>query len=117
MSRLGIIARNLTGTYTVTRYAAGTWTSGVFTKGSGSTVSVAGAVQPVSGREFQALPEGRRANEVRVFFTATALLTEGATPADVVSIGGESWEVFHVETWTGRGVTHYRCLVSRLAVP
>lgn len=118
MSRLGIIARNLTGTYSVARYGAGTWTTGVFAKGSPTTVSVPGTVQPISGREFQAVPEGRRANEVRVIFTAVALQTEGpSNSADVVTVDGETWEVFHVEKHVGRGTTHYRSLISRMAIP
>ncbi len=117
MSRLGIITRHLTGTYSVARYGATTWAAGVATKPSPSTVSVPGRIEPISGREFQALPEGRRANEVRAIFTAVPLLTEGATPADILTVGGESWEVFHTETHVARGVTHYRSLISRLAVP
>lgn len=117
MSRLGAITRFASGTYSVARYGAGTWTSGRFVKASPSNVSIVASVQPVGGREFAALPEGRRANEVRVVYTATALLTEGAGSADIVTIDGEAWEVFKVETWPAWGVTHYRAFVSRVTIP
>lgn len=118
MSRLGAITRFASGTYTVSRYGAASWSSGVATKASPSTLSIVASVQPISGREIAALPEGRRANETRVVYTATLLRTEGSTgSADTISIDSEVWEVFKIETWPAWGETHYRAYVQRVAVP
>lgn len=117
MSRLGAITRFASGTYTVSRYGAPAWADGLATKASPSTFSIVASVQPVGGREIRALPEGRRGNEVRVVYTATLLRTEAAGSADIVTIGGEPWEVFKVETWEAWGVTHYRAFVSRTSIP
>lgn len=118
MSRLGAITRFASGTYSVSRHGTGTWTTGVFAKASPSTISIVASVQPVGGRDFAALPEGRRANEVRVIYTATLLRTEGpAGSADEITIDGEAWEIFKVETWPAWGVTHYRAFASRKAIP
>lgn len=116
--RSDAITRFATGTYTVSRFGAGTWSAGVFTRATPTTFSIVASVQPVTGREIRALPEGRRGDEVRVVYTATALRTEGATgSADTVSIDGEAWEVFKVESWIAWGETHYRAMVSRTAAP
>jgi hypothetical protein len=119
VSRLGAITRFASGTYTVSRYAAPAWVAGVATKATPSTLSIVASVQPVSGREIAALPEGRRANEVRVVYTSTALRTEGVSggSADTISIDGEVWEVFKLETWSAWSETHYRAFISRVAVP
>lgn len=106
-----------TGTYTVTRYAAGSYTNGVFTPGGTSTFSVAAAVQPIpQGRKLVIGPEGQSANDLRSLWTSTELRATAGTP-DTVSIGSETWKVFEVETWTGLGETHYCAFVARQAIP
>ena len=106
-----------TGTYTVTRYNAGSWSNGVFTAGSTSTLSVDAAVQPIpQGRKLVVGPEGQTANDLRSLWTSTELRATAGTP-DSVSIGGETWKVFEVETWTGLGETHYCAFVARQAIP
>lgn len=117
MSRLGAITRFATGTYSVARYGAPTWSDGIGTKAAPSTISIVASVQPVGGREIRALPEGRRGNEVRVIYTATLLQTETSGSADIVTIDGEPYEVFKVETWIAWGVTHYRAFASRTSIP
>lgn len=112
MSRIAAITRFASGTYSVARYGAVTWSNGVATKPAPTVFSVLASVQPVGGREFRSLPEGRRGDEVRVVYTETALAI-----GDVLTIGGESWETFKAETWTAWGTTHYRAFVSRMATP
>lgn len=46
--------------YTVTRYAAGTWAAGVYTRGASSTFVIWGLISPVTGHEVEILPEGQR---------------------------------------------------------
>jgi len=105
-----------TGTYTVTRTAAGTRTLGRYTAGAASTFSIEASVQPVTGRDLQAMPEGQRAEETKVVYTTTELRTR--TPAgepDTIAIDSETWAVTKVERWDAFGDTHYRAYVARQA--
>lgn len=112
MSTVAAIDSFSTGTYTRTRYAADTITNGVASRGAPSTASIVASVQPVTGADLQALPEGRRADEVKVAFSLSELRVK-----DRLTIGGEPYEVDKVETWQAFGETHYRALVSRRAKP
>lgn len=114
MSLTGVISRFKTGTYTVTRTAAGTRTLGRYTPGAPSTFSIVASIQPVTGRDLQTLPEGQRAEETRVVYTTTELRTRTATvEPDTLSIDSETWAVTKVERWQAFGGTHYRAMVAR----
>lgn len=97
-----------TGTYTRTRYAAGSVTDGVKARGAGATASIQASVQPITGEDMQALPEGRRVDEVKAVFTTSELRAR-----DRLAIDGEVLEVDRVETWPFFGVTYYRAVCSR----
>lgn len=115
MSFLGALSSLSTGTYTRTRYAAGTTTAGVYAAGAATTADIVAAVQPVRGAELHALPEGRHADNSRVVYSETELR---ASPVpDRVTIEGDAYEVFKSERWDAFGETYYRALVSRLVVP
>lgn len=118
MSHVGVITSFSTGTYTVTRTLAGSYTAGRYAAGAVSTFDVVACVQPVSGRDLQSLPEAQRGDEVKVVYCATELRTR--TPAqepDTVAIEGESYEVFRVERWDAFGEVHWRAYTSRLVTP
>lgn len=107
------------GTYTVTRRAAESDDGhGRAVAGATSTLSIVASVQPMSGRDLQALPEGQRADETVVIYTTTFLTTRSETNApDTLVIGGNTYEVFRVETWVAFGRTHYRAYAARRTVP
>lgn len=108
-----------TGTYTVTRRAGtGTTTNGHYTKPTTSTLSVDASVQPITGRALKDLPEGMRAEDVKVLYTATELFTvdSGHGAADVVTIAGEDYRVTKVEPFFVIS-DHYRVTVERTSVP
>lgn len=103
-----------TGTYTVTRRAKATFSAGRAVAGSTSTLSITAAVVPASGRDLLRLPEGRRATETRIVFTATQLVVGGqasSNEADLVNIDGATWEVQQIETFPG----YYRAIVQAQA--
>ncbi len=108
MSVTGAIGSFSTGTYTRTRYAAGSVTDGVKARGAGTPATITAHVQPLTGADLQALPEGRHTDEVKAVFTTDELRTR-----DRLAIGGEVYEVDKVETWPAFGVTYYRALASR----
>lgn len=108
-----------TGTYTVTRRAAATWVEGILTAGATSSLTIAAAVYPATGRDLQRLPEGRRAVETFTVVTATPLLVGGqgsANEADLVTLDdGATWEVQHVSAWpSAEGYT--QAIVQRPAI-
>lgn len=107
-----------TGTYTVTSYAAGDYTTspGSWTEGATSTASVKASVQPFSGRAKDELPEGARTNDARYVFTETALTpTDDAagTNGDTLVIDGEVFEVKAVDPWGGSILPHWRATAVR----
>ena len=115
----GAIGRLKTGTYTVTRVANGTTVLGRYTVGGTSTFPIVAAVQPLGARVMIVLPEGVRADDVRLVHTVTPLHTrDNSGEADSISIGGETYYVWQVSgPWTIRGDTHYEAHVARRGKP
>lgn len=106
-----------TGTYTVTRRARGSVVRGRVQDGSSTTVSITASVSPSRGLDLMKVPEGRRTNGAMTIFTTTFLYVGGvgeSYESDRISIGGATWEVAHVETWTdplSRSVG-YKCVAG-----
>lgn len=116
MSLHGVISRFKTGTYAIVRTAADTYTNGLRTAGTTSTFTVDASIQPVTGRELFALPEARRTQDVRVFWTSVILI---ATPnPDKITIGDETFEIFQIYTHAVLSNTpFYRVYCARQTVP
>lgn len=112
MTVTGAIGSFSTGTYTRTRYAPGTVTNGVGARGAPALASIVASVQPITGKDLQSLPEGRRADEAKAVFTTSELRV-----ADRVAIGGDVLEVDKVEQWDAFGATYYRAVCSRRTMP
>lgn len=119
MSLLGVITTFATGTYTVTRTAAGAFAQGRYTPGAASTFAVVACVQPPTGRKLEPVAEGQRGEETRTMFSPVALVTRapGQEP-DVVTVDGEPWTVIEVQHWRSRrGHQHWRCQIARKVQP
>jgi len=118
---LGVINSLKTGTYVVTRTADGSYDAhGRYATGSSSTFNMDAVVQPYGGgRKMLPLPEGVRAEDVRLIHTATALRTrDNAGEADSVAIGGENYSVYAVEgPYTLGPSTHYQAYAARRGKP
>jgi hypothetical protein len=93
-------------THTVTRYATGTWTSGVYTAGTASTFTIRGSVQPMDGRTLDLLPEGAR-SEARYILLCDHRQTE-LLEQDRVSVGSRSYLVMMLADWTAHTPLPYR---------
>lgn len=104
-----------TGDYTVTRYAQGSYTDGIWSAGGTSTFSVPASVQPLTGYELQSLGEGFHAENTKKMYCVTQLKTEQDTThgADEVSIDGEDWVVHSAKKAEGFGGTHYKVTLKR----
>lgn len=108
MNAADTISRFASGTYAVTRSAAGSFnaTTGVYAPGSTSTIQVPASIQPLGGRELLRLPEEERTKERIVIFTAVELFTSSpaaGTVGDVVAYNGKNFEVQTVERWAELG--------------
>lgn len=123
MALSGVIDSFATGTYAVTRTVVSTYgTDGRLVAGATSVVNITASIQPLSGRDLKALPEGRHGEDVRKMYAKVELLTQtpGNDP-DLVTYKGETWEVFNVDSWEafglGTGGNHYKALIARLDTP
>lgn len=115
MSVAGVIQTFKTGTYTVSRRAAGAYDSnGRWVPASPSNFSIDASVQPISGRQLQVLPVALHGEETLVVYTTTQLRTEDENgAADSISIGGRDWTVVNVRSWPN----HFEVYVSKPGVP
>lgn len=117
--RDAIAALTMGGPYTVLRTTAGTIVKGHYTPSNDvDELTVAGSLQPVSGRELQDLPEGQRGDEVRVLYTRTEIKTrEPGFEPDIIVLGDENWTCIRVERFDAFADTHWRAYFSRSARP
>lgn len=88
-------------TLTVSRPSPQTFVEGRVVDNAATTFQIRASFQPSGGRDVKDLPEGLRADESRVLFTATEL--RGADfhdqLCDVVTGDGCDWSVHKVERW------------------
>lgn len=89
----------------VERYPAGSYstTTGLWTQGTATTLTLDAVVQPAGPRETEQLPENERTKEALQVFTLEALQTSrvpGQIESDIVLFAGKRWKVMKVEDWT-----------------
>ena len=119
MSLNSVIDRFKTGTYTVTREATGSYVAGRWNAGVSSTFPVDACIQPVTGKDLQALPEGFHASNSKVMFSKVELKTVSEDPkmsADLVTVKGEDYQVLQVQDWERSlsGGDFFRLLIGRV---
>ena len=118
-----LIDNFLTGTYSVSRSLPGSYVKGIWQSGGSSTVTVKGSLQPMSMREIKlAGEEGERLTDMFKFYSDTdlSLIDQGTlTPADVITINGETYKVIGIEKWQGTlvGLPHYKHMLKREPQP
>lgn len=118
MSLNGVIVSLGTGTYTVTRTAAGTRVDGRYVPGATSTFPIDAGIEPATGRELEDLPTGRRGNETIKIFTDTQLVAEDVSEdPDVIAYRGELWTVVKASFWEGFGENHCEAMACRPPTP
>lgn len=101
---------------TLVREGAGTLVGGYWQAGATTNSTVLCSVQAPNGRDLQVLPDGQRADEVRVIFSTNVLRTRepGQWDPDALVFDGFTWRVKNVQTWTAFGGTYYRALVTKV---
>lgn len=103
MNLAGLASRFATGTYAVTRrQSTFTATRGAVDPPTQSSLTITASVTPVRGADLQKIPEGRRTNETRTFFTTTQLFVgdpQSGYEADQIAVGSLVFELVHLERW------------------
>lgn len=123
MALSGVIDAFATGTYAVTRTVAATYdATGTIVPGSTSVVNIKASIQPLSGMDLQVLPEGHHASNVRKMYSKVEVFGRGpANDPDLVTFGGEIWEVLNVQAFEafglGSGGDHWKAMIARQATP
>lgn len=111
-----VIESLATGDYTVTRFAATTFTQGRRNAPASSTFEVRAVVYPVSGRSLDRLPEGLRSHETIAVVTETELKSlELTKEPDLVTYQGAQYQVAVLERWKPSG-NFYRAFCTRVAM-
>lgn len=100
--------------YTVTRSQIVAPVNGRPSAPSTSTFPIQANMQPADGDTLKTMPEARDSDDVRKLFTATLLfVTSNTYLPDIVSIGGQRFEVIKVAGWPG----HYEVIVQKVDRP
>ena len=106
---------------TVNRYGTGTWTDGVYTRATPTTLLIDCIVEPaynlnrvIGGQNLYGGVEGQGATDIRQIWTATELKTRTATtdPDEVIGLQGKNWTVARVERWDLDGQVHFHCVLA-----
>jgi hypothetical protein len=104
---LGTVRRLSTNGYTVARAGAGTYDGhGRFVPGVPLNFTIRASIQPLTGRDLLRLPQGLRTEWYIKIITDTPLRTAIApngNVADVVTYGGNTFEVEKVFDWSESG--------------
>jgi hypothetical protein len=100
---------------TVNRVAPGSYVDGLWVDGANSATAISAAVQPLSDRDRQALPEGIRTMELLKLYTTFQLRTadeKAGLSADDIVFQGDTYKVVALTNWTSNG--YVRAYVERL---
>ena len=102
---------------TVKRKTAGSYVNGFWVAGTDTTLTIKASVQPLSGKDIELLPEGKRlAGGYKLFTNDTLKVAIEGTgqDGDIVSIYGFDYEVVGQEVWTNNLINHNVYLVSKV---
>lgn len=95
----------------------GAYVNGFWIEGSEVTTTIKASVQPISGKDVELLPEGKRLNESFKLFTDSELKVsiEGTNQnGDIISIYESLYEVVGREIWQNNIINHRAYLISRI---
>lgn len=69
-----------------------------------TTSNTIGSVQPANNKELQRLPDALRMRDVRSFYVKAPILTDGSSQyPDLISFGGNRFEILNTEPWLNYG--------------
>jgi len=89
---------------TITRFLPGAYVDGIWQEAQDAQFEATMSVQPVTDRELENLPEGRRSGSVNKCYIASDIFTIDARTQrnpDRVSWQGRTYELIEVQRWRG----------------
>ena len=99
---------------TIARATGGAYVRGTWAGTYDAAVLTAGVLQPVTGRDLRDMPEGVRAEAVKLFFvTASDLLPGDINENDKIEADNETFRVIHIAPWTRYGGFR-ECVLGRI---
>lgn len=89
---------------TLTRFASGSYSNGIFVTGATTTSTIKMSIQPINGKELLNRPEAQRTKRIMKGYTDTQLYTAELSPSKqadrITDTDGSIYEVQKVENWT-----------------
>ncbi len=101
----------------VTRFTKGRLIGGKLKASMLRPFVILAAAQPLTGRERETLPEGRRQIKTLKLYTETSLLVDNDKAnqrADLVEVRGELFEVFEVWEQRGLDMDHFKVFIAKV---
>lgn len=103
--------------FIVMRKTAGSYINGLWVEGTRSTFEIQASVQPLTGKEMEMLPEGRRNSQAVKIYTRTMLNTVNDANPDILLAFGSQFEIQTVEPWQSNVINHFKCIGIKLDKP
>lgn len=111
-----LVGRFLTGEYKVTRYGAGGYSMGRYVKGCKEEITVAGSMQPTTGRNLKMPEEGNRLRQYFKFYTDEKILINSMATlsnGDEVEIDGDKFRAMDATPWVGTDLDYFMTILWR----
>ena len=98
--------------FSVKRTVAGSYVNGVYVEGAETTITIQASVQPVSGQDLVAIPEGRRASDMVKIYTDSDLFGQGDAGSgqspDRLTYRGADYEIYTKDVNQSGVINHYK---------
>lgn len=103
---------------TITRTTAGAYVNGLFVPGTPSSITIQASVQPVTGEDIKALPEGRRLDDyVKVYTDSDLQVLQESTgkQPDKLSWRGHTYECISADVRQMSVINHFKYIFSKVS--
>lgn len=82
----------------------------------GTPFPAIGSLQPLTPKQMEALPEGRRNRQSYSFWTETPALqtVQNSSNPDVTTIDGDVYEVYSCAGWIDPILSHYHAILQKV---
>lgn len=113
---MSLVARFLTGDYTVIRSDRGTYVKGRWIPGPKRKIKICGSLQPTSARELKLPEEANRLKQYYKFYTDEPILlgsTATFADGDYIEVNGESFRAVSLTSWQNTDLDYFVTVIWR----
>jgi len=100
--------------FTIRRQSGGTRTDGHWIEGTETEIDILASVQPLTPREMESLPEGRRTKQAFKIYTDTELKTVESQSPDHITLYGDDFEVLSVAPYQSDVINHFKAVAVKI---